>query len=140
MDLYFKRHDGSAVTCDDFLAAMADANGADLAALGRWYQQAGTPSVEVEGTYDAAAKTYTLKCVAAWEGAQRGWGWGGVGGGTGGGGRTQPRPTRSSARLLGRGRNGAGVEGGVGWGNGGGGRTRPRPTRASAPAGVGWGR
>ena len=36
MDLYFKRHDGSAVTCDDFLAAMADANGADLSALSKW--------------------------------------------------------------------------------------------------------
>jgi aminopeptidase N len=35
MDLYFKRHDGTAVTCDDFLAAMADANGADLEPLGR---------------------------------------------------------------------------------------------------------
>lgn len=36
MDLYFKRHDGSAVTCDDFLAAMADANSADLSALSKW--------------------------------------------------------------------------------------------------------
>ena len=36
LDLYFKRHDGSAVTCDDFLAAMADANGEDLASLGKW--------------------------------------------------------------------------------------------------------
>jgi Peptidase family M1 domain len=36
LDLYFERHDGAAVTCDDFLAAMADANGEDLAALGKW--------------------------------------------------------------------------------------------------------
>ena len=36
MDLYIKRHDGGAVTCDDFLAAMADANGADLSALNKW--------------------------------------------------------------------------------------------------------
>lgn len=36
MDLYFKRHDGCAVTCDDFLAAMADANGENLSALQRW--------------------------------------------------------------------------------------------------------
>ena len=36
MDLYFKRHDGTAVTCDDFLAAMADANGEDLSTLGKW--------------------------------------------------------------------------------------------------------
>ena len=36
MDLYFKRHDGHAVTCDDFLAAMADANGQDLSSVARW--------------------------------------------------------------------------------------------------------
>ena len=36
IDLYFERHDGSAVTCDDFLKAMADANGEDLTALGKW--------------------------------------------------------------------------------------------------------
>ena len=45
MDLYFARHDGTAVTCDDFRAAMADANGADLAQFERWYTQAGTPQV-----------------------------------------------------------------------------------------------
>lgn len=39
MDLYFQRHDGSAVTCDDFRAAMADANGVDLSSLANWYQQ-----------------------------------------------------------------------------------------------------
>ncbi|WP_035053938.1 aminopeptidase N [Andreprevotia chitinilytica] len=60
MDLYFKRHDGHAVTCDDFRAAMADANEADLDQFGRWYQQAGTPVLEVEGVYDDAAHTYTL--------------------------------------------------------------------------------
>jgi aminopeptidase N len=48
MDLYFKRHDGQAVTCDDFLAAMADANGADLSSLARWYAQAGTPQVRLQ--------------------------------------------------------------------------------------------
>ena len=37
IDLYFERHDGSAVTCDDFLTAMADANGEDLTNLGKWY-------------------------------------------------------------------------------------------------------
>jgi len=62
MDLYFKRHDGHAVTCDDFLAAMADANEADLSALGRWYSQAGTPRVDIETHYDAAQQTFTLKC------------------------------------------------------------------------------
>ncbi len=43
MDLYFERHDGQAVTCDDFLAAMADANGRDLGQFERWYRQTGTP-------------------------------------------------------------------------------------------------
>ncbi|MDC3235070.1 aminopeptidase N, partial [Candidatus Puniceispirillum sp.] len=42
-DLYFKRHDGSAVTCDDFIAALADANSVDLSAFEGWYKQAGTP-------------------------------------------------------------------------------------------------
>ena len=60
MDLYFQRHDGQAVTCDDFRAAMADANGADLGQFARWYSQSGTPVVELRGTYDARKKTYTL--------------------------------------------------------------------------------
>ncbi|MDH5263850.1 MAG: aminopeptidase N [Betaproteobacteria bacterium] len=60
MDLYFERHDGQAVTCDDFRAAMADANGADLDQFGLWYSQAGTPILSSHGEYDAAARTYTL--------------------------------------------------------------------------------
>ena len=60
MDLYFKRHDGQAVTCDDFRAAMADANETDLTQFGRWYSQAGTPIVECRGEYDGNAETYTL--------------------------------------------------------------------------------
>ena len=60
MDLYFKRHDGQAVTCDDFLAAMADANGRDLNQFKNWYGQAGTPHVKVEEEYDAAKKLYQL--------------------------------------------------------------------------------
>ncbi|SDV51113.1 aminopeptidase N [Chitinasiproducens palmae] len=60
MDLYFQRHDGQAVTCDDFRQAMADANGADLAQFERWYSQAGTPRVAVETAYDAAAGRYRL--------------------------------------------------------------------------------
>ena len=60
MDLYFERHDGQAVTCDDFRAAMADANGADLDQFARWYSQAGTPVVECRGEYDAREKTFTL--------------------------------------------------------------------------------
>ncbi len=60
MDLYFQRHDGQAVTCDDFRAAMADANDAQLGQFERWYSQAGTPLVECRGSYDEALKTYTL--------------------------------------------------------------------------------
>ena len=60
MDLYFKRHDGQAVTCDDFLMAMADANGKDLTQFKNWYSQAGTPRVKVEEHYDAAKKQYHL--------------------------------------------------------------------------------
>ncbi len=62
MDLYFERHDGQAVTCDDFRAAMADANDFDLTQFERWYLQAGTPVVTASGSYDAAAKRYTLRC------------------------------------------------------------------------------
>jgi len=58
MDLYFKRHDGQAVTCDDFRHAMADANGRDLAQFERWYSQAGTPRITVDTDYDAAQKRY----------------------------------------------------------------------------------
>ncbi len=61
MDLYFERHDGDAVTCDDFRAAMADANGADLERFARWYAQPGTPTVRAQGTWDATAETYTLR-------------------------------------------------------------------------------
>ena len=60
MDLYFKRHDGQAVTCDDFRAAMADANGVDLEQFALWYSQAGTPVLDVRGHYDAVARTYRL--------------------------------------------------------------------------------
>ncbi|HYH40441.1 MAG TPA: aminopeptidase N [Burkholderiales bacterium] len=61
MDLYFQRHDGQAVTTGDFAQAMADASGADLTQFRRWYDQAGTPTVEVSDAYDAGAKRYTLK-------------------------------------------------------------------------------
>ena len=59
-DLYFERHDGQAVTCDDFIKAMEDANGADLTQFKRWYSQAGTPRLAVSESYDAVAKTYSL--------------------------------------------------------------------------------
>jgi len=60
MDLYFERHDGQAVTCDDFRAAMADAGDADLEQFGLWYSQSGTPRLRVSGAHDAQAKTYAL--------------------------------------------------------------------------------
>jgi aminopeptidase N len=65
MKLYFERHDGQAVTCDDFAQAIADANpGTALAEhLGqfkRWYSQAGTPRLEARGLYNAAERSYTL--------------------------------------------------------------------------------
>ena len=61
MDLYFERHDGCAVTCDDFFAAMRDANeDVDIEALHNWYHQAGTPLVRCERRFDAAAKTFFL--------------------------------------------------------------------------------
>ncbi|HKK52925.1 MAG TPA: aminopeptidase N [Myxococcota bacterium] len=60
MDLYFERHDGQAVTCDDFRASMADANGRDLAQFERWYGQAGTPRVRASGRYEAGSGRYEL--------------------------------------------------------------------------------
>ena len=60
MDLYFERHDGQAVCTEDFVAAMADASGVDLAQFKRWYEQAGTPVVDASGQYDEKARTYTL--------------------------------------------------------------------------------
>ncbi|MBI6886973.1 aminopeptidase N [Pseudomonas putida] len=59
-DLYFERHDGRAVTTDDFIKAMEDANGVDFTQFKRWYSQAGTPRLEVSEAYDAAAQTYSL--------------------------------------------------------------------------------
>ena len=60
MDLYFERHDGQAVQCDDFRAAMADANGRDFTQFERWYSQAGTPVVTAATRYDAASQTFEL--------------------------------------------------------------------------------
>jgi aminopeptidase N len=72
MDLYFERHDGQAVTCDDFRAALADANGADLTRLERWYLQAGTPLLTASGAYDAAQSTYALTLRQAYPDAAPG--------------------------------------------------------------------
>jgi len=60
MDLYFDRHDGQAVTCDDFRAAMADANGRDLTQFERWYSQAGTPVVTARTRYDAVKRNFDV--------------------------------------------------------------------------------
>jgi aminopeptidase N len=65
MKLYFERHDGQAVTCDDFVQAIADANPASplaqhLPQFKRWYSQAGTPRVRATGVYDAATRSYAL--------------------------------------------------------------------------------
>ena len=60
MDLYFARHDGQAVTCDDFAKAMEDASGVDLGQFRRWYSQAGTPLVTATGHYDEKARSYRL--------------------------------------------------------------------------------
>jgi len=59
-DLYFERHDGQAVTVDDFVKAMEDANGVDLAQFKRWYSQSGTPRLAVSEQYDATAQSYSL--------------------------------------------------------------------------------
>ena len=59
-DLYFDRHDGQAVTCDNFVAAMEDANGVDLQQFRRWYGQSGTPELHIRGSHDPEAKTYSL--------------------------------------------------------------------------------
>ncbi|MDP1638949.1 MAG: aminopeptidase N [Candidatus Nitrotoga sp.] len=60
MDLYFARHDGQAVSCDDFRAAMAHSSGRDLSQFERWYSQPGTPQLKVQSHYDAAKQTYEL--------------------------------------------------------------------------------
>ncbi|HRH74470.1 MAG TPA: aminopeptidase N, partial [Zoogloea sp.] len=60
MDLYFSYHDGQAVTCDDFVGCMAEANGADLDLFMGWYSQAGTPRLKAVGHFDAASRSYAL--------------------------------------------------------------------------------
>jgi aminopeptidase N len=59
-DLYFARHDGQAVTTDDFVRAMEDVSGRDLNQFRRWYSQAGTPRLTVADQYDGATGRYTL--------------------------------------------------------------------------------
>lgn len=59
-DLYFERHDGQAVTTDDFVKAIEDANKLDLTQFRRWYEQAGTPELTVESDYNPATQELTL--------------------------------------------------------------------------------
>ncbi|VAV98069.1 Membrane alanine aminopeptidase N [hydrothermal vent metagenome] len=61
MDHYFAHHDGDAATVEDFVQCMAEASGRDLEHFFQWYNEAGTPHVIAEGSYDAAVKTYTLE-------------------------------------------------------------------------------
>jgi aminopeptidase N len=65
MDLYFARHDGQAVTVEDFLGCFADATGRNLDQFRLWYAQAGTPEIAASGSYDAEARTYTLTLTQA---------------------------------------------------------------------------
>ncbi|MCU0868418.1 MAG: aminopeptidase N [Burkholderiales bacterium] len=60
MDLYFARHDGKAVTTDDFVDAMQDAGGVDLTQFRRWYDQAGTPHLDADTRFDADTRRFTL--------------------------------------------------------------------------------
>ncbi|HEX2529504.1 MAG TPA: aminopeptidase N [Geminicoccus sp.] len=60
IDLYFQRHDGQAVTCEDFVKAMEGASGKDLTQFRRWYSQAGTPKLDVQRSFDPSTGTYVL--------------------------------------------------------------------------------
>lgn len=60
-DLYFSRHDGQAVTCEDFVRCMEEVSGMDLQQFRRWYSQAGTPQLTVTGSYDVANRQYRLR-------------------------------------------------------------------------------
>ena len=59
-DLYFSRHDGEAVTTDDFVRALEDANGIELSQFRNWYSQAGTPELVITENHDAATQQYSL--------------------------------------------------------------------------------
>jgi aminopeptidase N len=74
LKLYFERHDGQAVTCDDFAQAIADANPGSLLAqqldsFKQWYARAGTPQLTARGHYDADARRYTLSLAQQLPGA-----------------------------------------------------------------------
>ncbi len=60
-DRYFERHDGQAVTIEEFVCAMEDAGGVDLGQFRNWYRQAGTPVLEIDGRHDAEARRFELR-------------------------------------------------------------------------------
>ncbi len=60
-DLYFERHDGQAVTIEEFVCAMEEAGGVDLGQFRNWYRQAGTPVLEIDGRHDAEARRFELR-------------------------------------------------------------------------------
>src|SRR5689334_6175239 len=62
MDLYFTRHDGEAATVEQFIQCFADTSGRDMSQFMRWYRQAGTPEVTVNGHFDERRKTFVLEC------------------------------------------------------------------------------
>lgn len=64
-DLYFSRHDGQAVTVEDFIRALSDASDIDLGEFLQWYRQPGTPLLRAEGSYNADLCTYTLRLEQA---------------------------------------------------------------------------
>jgi len=65
MDLYFERWDGHATTVEAFIQCFADVTGRDLTDFFAWYEQAGTPAVDIETAYDEATKTLELKLSQA---------------------------------------------------------------------------
>lgn len=65
MDRYVELFDESAITCDDFIRAMAEANGVDLSAFSLWWSQAGTPRVSVETSWDQEHSTFTIRASQA---------------------------------------------------------------------------
>jgi aminopeptidase N len=62
MDLYFARHDGEAATIEQFIQCFADVSGVDFSQFMRWYSQAGTPRVTINGRFNEADQSYTLEC------------------------------------------------------------------------------
>ncbi len=72
LDLYFERHDGQAVTVEDFVAALGDANGTDLSGFLLWYNQAGTPALDARLTYSAGPRTARLTLSQSYPNAAAG--------------------------------------------------------------------